>query len=146
MTRILGLDYGEKRIGVALSDPTGMIASPLEVLQLPSKQKILAAIKELCAKWKVGRIVVGVPLNMNGTEGPSAQKAREFIVELQEQIGLPVTAWDERLSSTSAEKALIEGGTRREKRKQVIDKIAAQIILQNYLDAQAYLASYDLPL
>ena len=133
--RILGIDHGDARIGVALSDPTAMLASPLCVIA--NTKTALDEIEALVREHGVVRIVVGLPRNMNGSYGPAADKVRAFIDTLRERTGLPVFEWDERLSTVSAHNALREAGLDGKKRKGVVDKVAAQIILQNYLDAQA---------
>jgi len=133
--RIVCLDIGDVRIGVAVSDPTGTIASPVEVIRRigwgPDTQKI----KTVCGQYSTNRILSGLPLNMDGTEGFQARKVREFCAQL-EKAGLQVTFQDERLSTVSAEEVLIEGGVSRGGRKQVVDKVAASVILQQWLDAQ----------
>jgi putative Holliday junction resolvase len=136
MARILGLDFGTRRCGVAVSDPMHIIASAHEVIEIDSEKKLLRRIREICAEVEAERIVVGLPFNMDGSEGASATASKAFAEKLAEKIGLPVDMWDERLSTKSAEAALIEAGTRREKRKGLIDKVAAQIMLQHYLDSK----------
>jgi len=135
MGRMLGIDYGKKRIGIALCDPDRIIASPLEMVPNTSGKEVIRTLNALCEKHEVDQIVIGLPLNMDGTIGPIAIYVKEFAEKLKKATPIPVVYWDERLSSKTAEKALIEGGTRREKRKKLIDKIAAQIILQHYIDA-----------
>lgn len=135
--KILGLDYGEKYVGVAMSDPLGIIGSPLETIYRKEEnelRKTYARIEELVKENGVERIVIGLPKNMNNTEGDSAANCREFASNVERRTGLPVVLWDERLSTSSARNILMESGVRREDRKEVIDKIAAGIILQNYLD------------
>ncbi len=135
--KILGLDYGEKYVGVAMSDPLGIIGSPLETIYRKEENKLrktYARIEELVKENGVERIVIGLPKNMNNTEGDSAANCREFASNVERRTGLPVVLWDERLSTSSARNILMESGVRREDRKEVIDKIAAGIILQNYLD------------
>ena len=133
--RIVCLDIGDVRIGVAVSDPTGTIASPVEVIRRigwgPDTQKI----KAICGQYSTNRILSGLPLNMDGTEGFQARKVREFCTQL-EKAGLDVTFQDERLSTVSAEEALIEGGVSRDGRRMVVDKVAASVILQQWLEAQ----------
>ncbi len=131
---MLGLDVGEVRIGVALSDETSLIAQAISTLQRVSWKKDLQALLEMAEQYDTERIVVGHPINLDGTAGRQAEMVRDFVRRLKEFTSLEVVLWDERFSSFSAEKALIEGGVRRAKRKQVIDKVAAAIILQNYLD------------
>ena len=133
--RIVCLDIGDVRIGVAVSDPTGTIASPVEVIRRigwgPDTQRILA----ICERFETTRILSGLPLNMDGSEGFQAAKVRAFCAQL-EKTGLDVIYQDERLSTVSAEEALIEGGVSRSGRKQVVDKVAASVILQQWLEAQ----------
>ncbi len=136
MPRILGLDPGTKRVGVALSDPTFLIASPHAVLDAEPRSRLAEALRVLCREKQVERIVVGLPLRMDGDEGPAAEKVRAFAAWVGDTLGLPVEFWDERLSTVTAQNALLEGGARREKRKEVVDMIAAQIVLQHYLDSR----------
>jgi len=133
--RRLGLDYGEKRIGVAVSDADGTIAFALEVL--PAGAAALPRLAALCHERAIGEVIVGLPRHMNGDEGEAAQKARAFAGRLRTAVSCPVILWDERLTTVMARNALLEGGVRREKRRGVVDKIAAQILLQHYLDSQA---------
>jgi len=132
----MGLDVGQKRIGIALSDPLGWTAQGHSVLQLNLKDD-LSRIKALCLENEVSLIVVGWPLNMNGTEGPKAMEIKQYAHELREFTGLPVELWDERLTTVTAEKILIQADVSRRKRKLVIDKMAATFILQSYLDSHA---------
>ena len=138
MPRLLGVDYGERRIGLAISDPTGTLATPLEELDARQPREMMRRIAELCRERQVTGLVVGLPINMNGTEGPSAQAARAFAEKLRTALGLPVELADERFSSVTANQALILGGTRREQRKEVVDKLAAQILLQHHLDRMTH--------
>ena len=137
MPRILGIDPGEKRIGLALSDPTEFLATPLRVIEARGPAHAASEIAAACREHGVAAVVVGLPRRTDGTEGPSAQKAREFAERVRAATGLPVDLWDERFSTVTAQQALIEGGARRERRKELVDKLAAQIMLQNYLDARA---------
>lgn len=132
--RKLGIDYGDARLGFALSDPMGIIASPLEVYNRKGLDADLKYIAELVNSKEIDTAVIGLPVNMDGTRGVRAEKSTEFGDALKQFCGVTVEYIDERLTTVSAEKALIEGNMRREKRKEVIDKIAAQIILQSYLD------------
>jgi putative Holliday junction resolvase len=132
--RIMGLDVGSVRIGVAVSDETGMIARGLETLTRKSWERDLAYLSQQIVANEVKCIVVGNPLNMDGQVGRQAELVRQFIERLQKITDVPIELWDERFSSTSAERVLIEGGMQRNKRKLVIDKLAAVIILQNFLD------------
>jgi putative holliday junction resolvase len=132
--RILAIDHGTKRVGLALSDETGTIAQPLGFLPAQPAAKLLDLLKETAAQRNVDEIVVGIPRNMNGTYGPAAEKAREFVAALKEVLTLPIHTWDERLTTVQAERFLIEAGVRREKRKERVDQTAAAILLQSYLD------------
>ncbi len=135
--RILGVDHGEKRIGLALSDPLALFAQPLTVLERHDRLRSdLRAIAALCKEHEVEEIVIGLPLDMNGSVGAKAQEVRDFAARLRESTGLPIIEWDERLSTVAAERALIEGGLRRQRRKQVVDKTAAALILSSYLDSR----------
>ncbi len=145
--RILGLDYGSKTVGVAVSDGLGITAQGLETIQRaqPNKlRKTLARIEQLIKEYDVEKIVLGYPRNMNNTEGPRVQATLEFMEMLKRRTGLEVILQDERLTTVSAERVLIESGVRRENRKDVIDKIAAVFILQTYLDAQAFAAHKEI--
>jgi putative Holliday junction resolvase len=132
--RILAIDYGTKRVGLALSDETGTIAQPLGFLTAEPAVKLFGRLKDTVAERKVEEIVVGIPRNMNGTYGPAADKTREFVSALQQTVSVPVKTWDERLTSVQANRFLIETGMRREKRKERVDQTAAAILLQSYLD------------
>ncbi len=136
--RILGLDHGSKTVGVAVSDGLQITAQGVGPLRREKEDKLrrtLARIEELVAAYEVNTIVLGYPKNMDNTAGPRARKVEAFKEALERRTGLPVILWDERLSTVSAERTLMESGVRREDRKAVIDKIAAVFILQNYLDA-----------
>ena len=134
MKRILGLDVGDKTLGVAVSDELGLTAQGLTVHQRVSLVADLAFLRELCATYEVAAIVVGLPKNMNGSLGPQAQKTLAFIDRVRQACGVPVTAWDERLTSRAAERALLETNTSRRRRKAIQDRVAAQFILQSYLE------------
>lgn len=136
--RIMGLDVGDKRIGVALSDPLGWTAQGHSVLQRSSPSRDFDYLSQLCTEWQVEKIVVGLPLNMNGSIGPRAELVKGFAAELSRATGLVVELWDERLSTRSAEQILLAADVSRRKRKQVIDKLAAVTILQGYLDNRAH--------
>ena len=135
--RIMGLDVGDVRTGVALSDPMQMIASPKLVLPVKDHATDIAALLKLAQEEEVTRIVAGVPLNQAGEPGPQANKVLAFVAALRAATPLPVDTVDERFSTAGAQKALILAGARRDKRKQVVDKVAAAQILQVYLDRQA---------
>ena len=139
--RILGLDYGSKTVGVAVSDPLGFTAQGVEIIRRKSENKMrqtLARIEELIAQYQVEEIVLGLPKNMNNTLGDRAEKSLELKETLERRTGLPVVMWDERLTTVSANRLLMETGVRRENRKEHVDEIAAVFILQGYLD---YLAN-----
>jgi putative holliday junction resolvase len=134
MTRLLGLDVGDVRIGVALSDPLGLTAQRLTVLVRQGLAKDLAAVRALVEQHGVSRVIIGMPLTMQGERGPQAHKVEAFATALERAGGAPITFVDERLTTVQGERMLRETGTRGKKRKQVIDQIAAQLILQQYLD------------
>ena len=136
--RVLGLDYGSKTVGVAVSDPMGLTAQGVETIWRKQENKLrqtLARIEELVSEYQVERIVVGYPKNMNNTVGDRALKSLEFKEKLEKRTGLPVVMWDERLTTVEAERTLMEAGVRRENRKQYLDELAAVFILQGYLDS-----------
>ena len=134
--RILCLDIGERRIGVAVSDEMGTIASPVGLIRRESD--VVRELKALIEKYGAVRLVAGLPVGLSGREGPQAATVREFAGALAGEIGVPLEYWDERLSTAVAERSLIEGGTRRNKRKGKIDAVAAAVILQGYLDHQRW--------
>ncbi|MFZ5943349.1 MAG: Holliday junction resolvase RuvX [Bacillota bacterium] len=134
MQRIMGLDVGEKRIGIAVSDPLKITAQSIETLNRENLKKDINYILKLAQEYNVEELVVGLPKNMNGTIGPQAEKVKEFVEHLLRIKGIKVKYIDERLSTVAAEKTLISGDVSRKKRKQVIDKLAATVILQTYLD------------
>lgn len=139
--RIMGLDFGSKTVGVAVSDALQMTAQGVETIPRKSPGKLrqtLARIEELIVEYQVGAIVLGFPKNMNNTEGERCMKTLEFKEMLERRSGLSVFLWDERLTTVAAERALMESGVRREARKGYVDKIAAVLILQGYLDSQAF--------
>ena len=135
--RILALDHGTKRIGVAVSDELKLIAQPLEYISAEPFADFLARLKELLREKEVELILVGLPRNMDGTYGPAALKVQAFIAALKSALTVPIKTWDERLTSVQANRLLIEGEVRREKRKEKVDKMAAAILLQSYLDSLA---------
>ncbi|MDX2154356.1 MAG: Holliday junction resolvase RuvX [Bryobacteraceae bacterium] len=134
--RILALDLGKRRIGLALSDPLGLTASGLETLVRTTLREDLARLSQLAAEREVARFLVGLPKNMNGTEGPAAARARAFAEKLAHTTGLPVDLWDERLTSVEAEELFKERGVRADRRRGDVDRVAASILLQEYLDHQ----------
>jgi len=133
--RILALDHGTVRIGVALSDETKTIAQPREFIPAEPFADFLARLKEIVRTQEVDLIVVGIPRNMNGSYGPAAEKARQFVLVIKEAVPMTIVEWDERLTSTQANRALISAGVRRDKRKGKVDQTAAAILLQSYLDS-----------
>ncbi|WP_188067751.1 Holliday junction resolvase RuvX [Brevibacillus brevis] len=137
MTRLMGLDVGDKTIGVAVSDELGWTAQGVETIKRQSKEKDFARLSELVSQYQIGAFVVGLPKNMNGTIGPRAEKCQAFGKLLEERTSLPVHMWDERLTTMAAERMLISADVSRQKRKTVIDKMAATLILQGYLDAKS---------
>ena len=136
--RILGLDYGSKTVGVAVSDPLGLTAQGIETIWRKQENKLrqtLARIEELVSEYQVERIVLGYPKNMNNTVGERAMKSLEFKEMLERRTGLEVIMWDERLTTVEANRTLMEANVRRENRKQYLDQLAAVFILQGYLDS-----------
>jgi putative holliday junction resolvase len=132
--RLLGLDYGKKRIGLALSDPMGWSAQPIGFLLNDSK--ILDQLSALVRKHDVSEVVLGYPLSLSGKEGESAKEVAAFAKKLEAAIGIPVHLWDERFTTSEAENLLISGDVRREKRKEVRDSIAASLILQGFMQVR----------
>ncbi|WP_027088140.1 Holliday junction resolvase RuvX [Cohnella panacarvi] len=135
--RTMGLDYGERRIGVAISDAFGWTAQGSEVIDKKLVKDELGRIEELVKLHEVDNVIVGLPKNMNGTIGPSGENCIAFAERLKQKLGLPVQLWDERLTTVAAERTLLEADVSRSKRKQVIDKMAAAILLQSYLDSKS---------
>ncbi len=134
--RILALDVGDVRIGVAVSDPLEVIAQPLASVKRTSVNEDVESIKRLAEEHETGKIVVGVPKTLDDKVGIQAQKVLDFIESLRKALEIPIVLWDERLTTAEAERALIEADMSRRKRKKVIDKVAAVLILQGYLDSQ----------
>ncbi len=135
--RIMGLDFGSKTVGVAISDALLITAQGVEIIRRKDENKLrqtLARIEQLIVEYEVEEIVLGLPKNMNATEGERVELTMEFKEKLERRTGLPVHMWDERLTTVSADKAMMEAGIRREKRKDYVDMIAATLILQGYLD------------
>lgn len=136
--RIMGLDFGSKTVGVALSDPLGITAQGLEIVRRTSENKLrktLARIEAIIGEYQVEKIVLGYPKNMNNTEGERVEKTEEFAEMLRRRTGLEVVMWDERLSTVEAQRTMMDAGVRREDRDKYVDKIAATIILQGYLSS-----------
>ncbi len=134
--RVLAIDSGSKRIGLALSDETATIGQPLEFVPAEPLAQALQRVADIVRDRQVGQIVVGMPRNMNGTYGPAAEKTRAFIAALREVVAAPIKTWDERLTSTQANRYLIASGMSREKRKTKVDQTAAAILLQSFLDSE----------
>ena len=138
--RIMGLDYGSKTIGVAISDPLGLTAQGVEIIRREEENKLrksLRRIEELVKQYEVEELVLGFPKNMNNTIGERAEKSLQLKETLERRLGLPVVMWDERLTTVEANRTLMESGVRRENRGKYVDMIAAVFILQGYLDAKA---------
>lgn len=135
--RILALDPGTVRIGLALSDEWHLIASPLEYVPAAPFAKLLERLRQLIREKEVGLILVGLPRNMDGSYGPAALRVQEFVAALRAALTVPIQTWDERLTSAQAQRLLVQGGVRRRDRKQQVDKMAAAILLQSYLDARS---------
>jgi putative Holliday junction resolvase len=135
--RILALDHGTKRIGIAPSDELKMIASPLEFVLAEPFTDFVKRLKEIIRTKEVELILIGMPRNMDGSYGPAALKVQEFIAVLKDLVAIPIKTWDERLTSAQAQRFLIQGGVRRQERKEKVDKMAASILLQSYLDSLA---------
>ena len=138
--RIMGLDFGSKTVGVAISDPLFITAQGIEIIRRKEENKLrqtLQRIEALIGEYEVGEIVLGRPLHMNATEGDRVLKTEEFADMLRRRTGLPVSFWDERLTTVAADRAMMEAGIRRENRKDYVDQIAAVFILQGYLEKRA---------
>ncbi len=134
--RIMGFDVGTKTIGVAISDESWLIAQPFCVIKRGSFSKDLEEILRLIEEHSIKMIIVGMPVNMNGTLGPRSEETQRFIDKIKDKVPVPVETWDERLSTAAVTRVLIEGDTSRAKRKTVVDKLAASYILQGYLDSR----------
>ena len=138
--RIMGLDFGSKTVGVAISDSLLITAQGVEIIRRKEENKLrqtLARIEELIEEYEVEEIVLGLPKHMNATEGIRVELTMEFREKLERRTGLPVVMWDERLTTVVAQKTMMEAGIRREKRREYVDKIAAALILQGYLDSRS---------
>ncbi|BAU27057.1 putative Holliday junction resolvase [Aneurinibacillus soli] len=134
--RRMGLDVGDKTIGVAVSDELGFTAQGIETIRREGKKKDYLRLEELIKQYEIGEIIVGLPKNMNGTIGPRGELCQAFGEYVHNRSRIPVVMWDERLTTMAAERTLLEADVSRKKRKQVIDKMAAVMILQNYMDAK----------
>lgn len=136
-TRILAIDYGSKRMGVALSDELGWTAQPLETFERRTLDRDIAHIQALVQSHEVGQVLIGLPLRLNGEEGPAVQAVHQFIDRLGPALSVPIITWDERMTTCAAEDLLIAADVSRKKRKGIVDRVAAAILLQGYLEAQA---------
>lgn len=136
MKRILAVDYGRRRVGLAVSDPLGISAQGLETVEVRSSKGAAAAVAQVAGAQDAGEIVVGLPLNMDGSAGPMAAEAEAFAAEVERRTGLPVRRWDERLTSVAAHRTMREMGVRTKGRKETVDRMSAVLILQGYLDSQ----------
>ena len=140
MIRALGIDLGEARIGLAISDELGMLAHPLETIRVKDVRDPIGRIAEIAGRDKIGTLVLGMPRNMDGSYGPAAEKARAFAEQLKARLpACPVRFWDERLTSVAAQRVLHDNGRNVKQGRAVIDQVAAQLILQGWLDSQAML-------
>jgi putative Holliday junction resolvase len=135
--RILAIDSGTKRMGIAVSDELRLIAHPLEFIPAEPFADFLVRLKEIISEKEVGQILVGIPRNMNGSYGPAALQAQAFAAVLKDALTIPIQTWDERLTSAQANRFLIQANVRRDKRKEKVDQMAAAILLQSYLDSIA---------
>jgi len=135
--RVLAIDHGTKRMGIALSDPSGTVATPLAYIPAEPFAPFLARLKELIREKEVELILVGMPRNMDGSYGPAAAKVQEFVAVLKENIAVPIQTWDERLTSAQANRFLLQADVRRKDRKEKVDKAAAAILLQSFLDSRS---------
>lgn len=136
MTVALGLDPGTVRVGLAAADPTGSLASPVAVLPRARRADLWARVRQEAAEREAGVIVVGLPRELDGSEGPAAADARALAADAERETGLPVELWDERFTSAQAERQLIATGTRRDRRRRTVDGVAAALMLQGWLDAR----------
>ena len=134
MNRVMGVDLGQARTGVALSDELRMLAHPLETIENSSAEKVARRVRQIVAEKEVDCVVVGLPRHMNGSLGPAAEKAQQFVEKLRSLISCEVVTWDERLSTVAAERALRDAGRKTRETRGIRDQVAAQIILQSYLD------------
>lgn len=143
--RVMAVDPGERRMGVALSDETALIAQPLETYQRTSLAADLAHIRGLVERYEVDEVVVGLPVQLDGRPGPASQRVQSFVERLQRELSVPVVTWDERLTSKAAERMLIEADVSRRKRRDVVDRVAAAILLEGYLEERARRREADEP-
>ncbi len=138
MTRALGIDHGDARIGLAISDELGMLAHPLETIAVKDTPDPAARVAQVVAERGVGNIIIGLPKNMDGTTGAAAEKVRAFAEKLRALVTCPIRLWDERLTTVAAQRSLHEAGRNAKQSRAVIDQVAAQLILQGWLDSQSF--------
>src|SRR5687768_16615813 len=136
MSRVLAVDYGKVRIGLAVSDPLGHIAQPLRVIERPRRGSLVDAVVAVAREVEASEIVVGLPLRMDGTEGANARSTRDFADALRERSGLPVVLWDERLSTVEATRGMRQAGYTSREQRGTVDKVAASLVLRSYLESQ----------
>ena len=141
--RIMGIDFGTKRIGVAISDELLITAQGMESIVTAGSDKDLAKIAGIAAEYKAEEIIVGLPLNMDGTESKKTRETIAFLEKLRRVVSIPVKTWDERLTSIQADRAMLEADLSRKRRKELSDRVAAQLILQGYLDSKRPKGDYD---
>ena len=134
--RILSIDYGEKRIGLAMSDPLGYTAQGLKTLERKNKKQVLADLKKICEDNGVGEVLIGLPINMNGSIGPKAKEVMEFVADAEAVLSLPIKTWDERLTSRQAGRMMTDAGVSQRKQRKSVDELAATLILQSYLESR----------
>ena len=134
--RILGVDLGEKRVGLAISDPLGFTAQGIPTLQVTGKKDLIRGLTEVCRKYQVKEVVVGLPINMDGSHGAKAKQAIALVPELETALQIPIKTWDERLTSREAGRLMLQEGLSRQKQKMNSDRMAATLILQNYLESK----------
>lgn len=136
MGRLIGIDYGESRVGIAISDPMQTVATPIRTIKVIKRKVLLAEIEALCKEMDAAAVVVGMPLHLDGGKGELAKATIVFMEQLQKRLEIDVLSWDERLSSKQAEMAMRDGGASASRRKEMIDQLAAQLVLQSFMDAQ----------
>ncbi|MDI6715951.1 MAG: Holliday junction resolvase RuvX [Actinomycetota bacterium] len=134
--RIIALDFGRRRIGVAISDPSGKVARPLTVIERKNTEFDIQRISELVEEYDAEEVVVGLPITLSGKIGPQAQEVLKYVDELKKVVKIPIMTWDERLTTAYADRFLREAELRHEKKKRIVDKLAASIILQSYIDSK----------
>ena len=134
--RILAIDYGEKRIGLSVSDPLGLTAQGIDTIQNLNKKQVMTALLKICKDKEVSEVVIGLPVNMNGSLGPKAAEIMNLIPRMEKELGLPIRTWDERLTSRAAGRLMIKEGLSRKRQKEGSDRLAATMILQMFLESR----------